>query len=193
MPPEALGEASRLLHAIQEGDATAMERLIDLLYHELRDIAAKLLAREDPSQTLQPTVLVHEAYLRLDNGGVLATAPNRHYFLAAAAQAMRQVLVDHARQRCASKRGKGWKRVPLDAVLDYFQQENLDVVALHDALDELETLDARQSKVVVLRFFGGFTVAEVAEQLRVSVSTVESDFRMARAWLHRQIKGGSPK
>jgi RNA polymerase sigma-70 factor, ECF subfamily len=191
MTPHDPGEATRLLHAIQEGDATAKERLIHLVYGELRGIAAKFLLDEGQSQTLQPTALVHEAYLRLDNDGVLSNAPNRNYFFAAAAQAMRQVLVDHARRRRTDKRGKGWKRVPLDAVLDYFEQENLDVVALHEALDEMAALDERKSQVVVLRFFGGFTVGEVAEQLGVSVSTVESDFRLARAWLHQQISGGA--
>jgi RNA polymerase sigma factor (TIGR02999 family) len=190
MTPEEPGEATRLLHAIQEGDDTAKDRLIDLVYDELRGIAAKLLFQEDPSPTLQPTALVHEAYLRLDRDGSLGSVPNRRYFFAAAAQAMRQVLVDHARRRHTEKRGEGWRRVPLDAVLDYFERENLDVVALHEALDELATLDERQSQIVVLRFFGGFTIAEVAEQLGVSVSTVEGDFRLARAWLHQQIQGG---
>jgi RNA polymerase sigma factor (TIGR02999 family) len=190
MTPDVQGEATRLLHAIQEGDAGAKNRLIHLVYDELRDIAAGLLLQEDKSPTLQPTALVHEAYLRLDRDGALGGAANRSYFFAAAAQAMRQVLVDHARRRHTEKRGDRWRRVPLDTVLDYFDRENLDVVALHDALDELAALDERQSTVVVLRFFGGFTVAEVADQLDVSVSTVESDFRLARAWLHRQIKGG---
>jgi RNA polymerase sigma factor (TIGR02999 family) len=162
-----------------------------LVYDELRGIAAQFVLDEDAAQTLQPTALVHEAYLRLDSGGTLGSAPNRRFFFAAAARAMRQVLVDHARRRHTEKRGEGWRRVPLDAVLDYFERENLDVVALHEALDELAALDERQSNVVVLRFFGGFTVAEVANQLDMSVSTVESDFRLARAWLHRQIKGGA--
>ncbi len=191
MTSEQQGEATRLLHAIQQGDAAAKERLIELVYDELRGIAARFLLDEGTSQTLQPTALVHEAYLRLDGDGVLGNAPNRHYFFAAAAQAMRQVLVDHARRRRTEKRGDGWRRVPLDVVLDYFERENLDVVALHEALDELMTLDTRQGQVVVLRFFGGFTVCEVAAQLGISVSTVESDFRLARAWLHRYIKGGT--
>lgn len=193
MTPIEPGETTRLLHAIQEGDGAAKARLMDLVYGQLRDIAAQLLIHEDTAATLQPTMLVHEAYLRLDKGGVLSDAPNRRYFFAAAAQAMRQVLVDHARRRRSEKRGKGWQRVPLDAVLIYFEQQNLDVVALHEALDQLAALDERQSQIVVLRFFGGFSVAEVADQLEVSVSTVESDSRMARAWLHRQIQGGSPK
>src|SRR5262249_59719126 len=109
--------------------------------------------------TLQPTALVHEAYLRLDRAQVLQRAPDRHYFFAAAAHAMRQVLVDHARRRHAEKRGDGWQRLALDAVLDFFRRENLDVLALHEALDDLAALNERQSQVVVLRFFGGFTVA----------------------------------
>jgi RNA polymerase sigma-70 factor, ECF subfamily len=191
MTSEAQGEVTQLLRAILEGDPGAKDRLVRLVYDELRGIANSLLRQEGGPKTLQPTALVHEAYLRLDRGQVLSRAPDRHYFFAAAAQAMRQVLVDHARQRRAEKRGDGRQRVALDAVLDYFHQENLDVVALHEALDELAALNERQSQVVVLRFFGGFTVVEVGERLGISTSTVESDFRLARAWLHRQIKGGS--
>jgi RNA polymerase sigma factor (TIGR02999 family) len=188
MTPEPPGEVTQLLHAFLGGDAGAKDRLVRLVYDELRGIAAGLLGQEDGPKTLQPTALVHEAYLRLDRGRVLSRAPDHHYFFAAATQAMRHVLVDHARLRRAEKRGDGRQRLPLDAVLDYFRQENLDVVALHEALDELATLNERQSQVVVLRFFGGLSVAEVAAQLGVSVSTVESDFRLARAWLHRQIR-----
>jgi RNA polymerase sigma factor (TIGR02999 family) len=190
MAPEPQGDVTRLLLAIQGGDGEAKHLLARLVYDELRGIAAGLLQQQDELQSLAPTALVHEAYLRLTRARTFDHAPNRHYFFAAAAYAMRQVLVDHARQRHAEKRGGGWRRVALDAVLDYFQQDNLDVIALHEALNELATFDERQSQVVVLRFFGGFTVPEVAEQLGVSVSTVESDFRLARAWLHRQIKGG---
>jgi RNA polymerase sigma factor (TIGR02999 family) len=192
MTPEPLGEVTRILQSIQEGDPAAKDRLMHLVYDELRGIASDLLCHEDKPHTLQPTALVHEAYLRLDQGRVLSQAPDRHYFFAAAAQAMRQILVDHARRRRTEKRGDGWQRLPLDAVLDYFEQENLDVVALHEALGQLAALNERQSQVVVLRFFGGLTVAEVGEQLGVSTSTVESDFRMARAWLHRAIKGANP-
>ena len=188
MTSQPQGEVTRLLRSLQEGDSAAKDRLVRLVYDELRDIAAGLLCQEGPN-TLQPTALVHEAYLRLDRGQVLRRAPDRHYFFAAAAHAMRQVLVDHARRRRAEKRGDGWQRLALDAVLDFFRQENLDVLALHEALDDLAALNERQSQVVVLRFFGGFTVAEVGEQLGVSTSTVESDFRIARAWLHRQIRG----
>jgi RNA polymerase sigma factor (TIGR02999 family) len=192
MTSEPPGEVTRLLQSIQQGDREARDRLVGLVYDELRGTAAGLLYQEGKSHTFQPTALVHEAYLRLDRGQVLSRAPDRHYFFAAAAQAMRQVLVDHARSRRAEKRGNGRQRVALDAVLDTFHEENLDVVALHEALDELAQLNERQSQVVILRFFGGFTVAEVSEQLGISVSTVESDFRLARAWLHRRIKRTSP-
>jgi RNA polymerase sigma factor (TIGR02999 family) len=187
MTPKQQGEVTRLLQNIYQGDGAAKDRLVRLVYDELHGIAAGLLHQHGGSETLPPTALVHEAYLRLDAARVFAGAPNHHYFFAAAAQAMRQVLVDHARCRQAEKRGKGKQRVALDAVLDYFCQQNLDVVALHEALNDLAALNERQSQVVNLRFFGGFTVAEVAEQLGVSVSTVESDFRLARAWLHRQL------
>jgi RNA polymerase sigma factor (TIGR02999 family) len=190
MTSQPQGEVTRLLRSVQEGDPAAKDRLVRLVYDELRGIATGLLCQEGGPDTLQPTALVHEAYLRLDRAHVLRRAPDRRYFFAAAAHAMRQVLVDHARRRRADKRGDGWQRLALDAVLDYFRQENLDVLALHEALNDLATLDERQSQVVVLRFFGGFTVTEVAEQLGVSVSTVENDFRLARAWLHRQIQGG---
>jgi RNA polymerase sigma factor (TIGR02999 family) len=189
MTPEPPGEVTRLLQAIQDGDEAAKERLLHVVYDELHGIAAGFVHQPGAAATLQPTALIHEAYLRLDRARVFDSAPNRAYFFAAAAHAMRQVLVDHARRRRTDKRGAGWQRVPLDEVLDHFERGNLDVVALHDALTELAALDARQSQVVVLRFFGGLSVAEVAEQLGVSVSTVESDFRLARAWLHRQIQG----
>jgi RNA polymerase sigma-70 factor, ECF subfamily len=192
MTSEPQGEVTLLLRSILDGDARAKDRLVGLVYDELRGIATGLLCQETGPNSLQPTALVHEAYLRLDRGQLLSRAPDRHYFFAAAAQAMRRVLVDHARRRRAEKRADGRQRVALDAVLDYFHQENLDVVALNEALDDLAALNERQSQVVVLRFFGGFTVAEVGEQLGVSTSTVESDFRLARAWLHHQIKEVSP-
>jgi RNA polymerase sigma-70 factor, ECF subfamily len=191
MSSESPGEVTRLLRSALDGDAGAKDRLVRLVYDELRDIATGLLCQESGPNTLQPTALVHEAYLRLDRGQALSRAPDRHYFFAAAAQAMRRVLVDHARRRRAEKRADGRQRVALDTVLDYFHQEDLDVEALHEALDELAALNERQSQVVVLRFFGGCTVAEVGAQLGVSTSTVESDFRLARAWLHRRIKGGA--
>jgi RNA polymerase sigma factor (TIGR02999 family) len=191
MTPEQQGEVTRLLRAIQEGDADAKDRLVGLVYDDLHGIAGGLLHQQAGPETLPPTALIHEAYLRLERARTFDNAPNRNYFFAAAAQAMRQALVERARHRAAEKRGGDRQRVPLDAALDYFRQQNLDVVALHEALDDLAALNERQSQVVILRFFGGCTVPEVADQLGVSVSAVESDFRLARAWLHRQIQGGA--
>jgi RNA polymerase sigma factor (TIGR02999 family) len=180
-------EVTTLLDAIRTGDAGARGKLVELVYVELRRLASGLMRRERPGHTLQPTALVHEALLRLLHPDVLGGAQNRAQFLAAAARAMRRVLVDHARGRAADKRGGGQGPVPLDEALDYFARQHLDVVAVHEALDELAGLHERQSQVVELRFFGGYTVEEVASLLQVSVSTVESDFRKATAFLRSRL------
>src|SRR5437868_369607 len=172
-------EVTTLLDAIRAGDANAQSRLVALVYDELRRRAGALLRRERPDHTLQPTALAHEALLRLLSPEALARTRDRAHFLAAAATAMRQVLVDHARRRAADKRGGGQETLPLDEALDYLAQQKLDVLAVHEALDELAGLHARQSQVVELRFFGGYSVDEIADLLEVSVSTVESDFRKA--------------
>ena len=185
MPSRA--EVTTLLDEIRAGDASAKSKLVELVYQELRNLASGLMRRERAGHTLQPTALVHEACLRLLTPEMLGEARNRAHFFAAAARAMRHVLVDHARRRAADKRGGGQEPAPLDAVLDYFAKQNLDVVAVHDALTELADLHERQSQVVELRFFGGYTVEEVAEQLQVSVGTVESDFRKARAYLRSRL------
>jgi RNA polymerase sigma factor (TIGR02999 family) len=182
-------EVTRLLQQIQDGDRDAKSRLVGLLYDELRRMAAGLIRRDTTGGSLPPTALVHEAFLHLDAGGAFGKAPSRRYLFAAAAQAMRQILVDHARQRNAAKRGGGRQRVPLDDVLDYFDGQHLDVLALNEALDALQAADERQWLVVVLRFFGGFNVKEVADALDASVSAAESDFRLARAWLRRHLAG----
>jgi RNA polymerase sigma factor (TIGR02999 family) len=179
-----------LLEAIRAGSPGAADQLVALVYDELRRLGGGLLRRERPGHTLQPTALVHEAVLRLFRPGALAGAQGRGQFLAAAARAMRRVLVDHARQRAADKRGGGRERLPLDEVLDYFAEQRLDLLAVHDALDRLAELHDRQAQVVELRFFGGFTVEEIAEQLGVSVSTVESDFRKATAFLRGRLSEG---
>src|SRR5262249_46905023 len=158
------------------------------IYRDLHQVAAGLMNGEPTGHTLQPTALVHEALARLVHADVLREAPNRAYLYGAAARAMRQVLVEHARRRKAEKRGGGRRRLRLDDVLLYFEERRLDVEALHEALNRLATFHERQSNVVTLRFFGGFTVAEVAEQLGVSTFTVENDFRIARAWLRQQLQ-----
>jgi RNA polymerase sigma factor (TIGR02999 family) len=180
-------EVTTLLDDLRAGRADAQEKLVALVYDELRRVAGGLMHRERAGHTLQPTALVHEALLRLLRPGALESARNRAHFFMAAARAMRQVLVDHARRRAADKRGGGQEPVPLDEALTYFTRQNLDVLAVHDALNELAALHERQSQVVELRFFGGYAVEEVAECLQVAVSTVESDFRKASAFLRSRL------
>ena len=185
-PPETL---TAMLVAARAGDVEAKERLTCAVYGELRQMADAMMRRERPGHTLQPSALVNEAVIRLLDGDALVHAQDRRYLFAAAAQAMRQVLVDHARRRDAAKRDGGRHRVPLDQVLQSFEDRRLDVVALDEALDHLMTLDERQGLVVSLRFFAGLSVAEVAEVLDVSIGTVEGDWRIARAWLRSQLGG----
>ena len=176
-----------LLAAARAGQPEAQDRLIGAIYDELRRRAAKLMRHERPGHTLQPSALVHEALLRLLEGDALADIPDRGYLLAAAAVAMRRVLVDHARRRNAARREGGRARLPLDSALAYFQERGLDVLALHEALDRLAGEHPRPAQVVDLRFFAGLSVPEVAEVLGVSVTTVEGDWRFARAWLRGQL------
>jgi RNA polymerase sigma factor (TIGR02999 family) len=187
MLSDTYSEVTTLLDAIRSGDEEAKRRLVERVYRELHQVAAQLMRQEHDSHTLQPTALLHEAFVRLLRSDALQQSSNRHYLFGAAVRAMREVLVDHARQRRAGKRGGGLRREPFDALLAYYEEKNLDVVALHEALDDLATFHARQAQVVTLRFFGGCTVPEIAEQLGVSVSTVESDFRIARAWLRLRL------
>lgn len=171
-------------------DERARGELISLVYDDLRLTAARLMRRERPDHTLTATAVANEAVLRLVRDSVFDRAPDRGAVLAAAARLMREILVDHARRRAAARRGSGWQRVPLDTLVDSFEAQGLDVGAIHEALDRLSALSARQSQVVTLRYFGGMTVPEVAQALRVSVVTVERDWRLARAWLHGQLAGG---
>jgi RNA polymerase sigma factor (TIGR02999 family) len=188
---EQWGELTALLNEARSGAPDARERLVQSIYAVLRRTAGGLMRHERPGHTLQPSALVHEALLRLLDGDTLADVPNRRYLLAATAQAMRQVLVDHARRRHARKRDGDRVRVPLDQVLAGFDEKGLDVIALHEALDRLAEEHPRPAQVVDLRFFGGLSAPEVAEALAVSVTIVESDWRFARAWLKGQL-GGTP-
>jgi RNA polymerase sigma factor (TIGR02999 family) len=179
-----------ILGRARGGDERARGELIALIYDELRRVASSLMRRERADHTLSPTAVVHEAVIRLLGEAVFDRAADRSYLFASAARAMREVLIDHARRRAAARRGGGMRRVPLDAVVDYFEGQGLDVVAVHEALDRLAALDGRQAQVMTLRYFGGMTVAEVAAALGVSASTVEQDWRLARAWLTGQLGGG---
>ena len=192
MGTEQLGDLTAILNEARAGGPDARERLVRAIYAELRRTAGGLMRRERPGHTLQTTALVHEALLRLLDGDTLADVPNRRYLFAAAAQAMRQVLVDHARRRHARKRQGNRVRVPLDQVLAGFDEQGLDVIALHEALERLAQEHPRPAQVVDLRFFGGLSVPEVAEIFAVSDTTIESDWRFARAWLQGQL-GGTPR
>jgi RNA polymerase sigma factor (TIGR02999 family) len=172
------------------GDERARSELLPLVYDELRRVASALMRRERPDHTLSPTAVVHEAVIRLLGAGVLDKSPDRRYLIASAARAMREVLVEHARRRAAERRGGGRRRVPLDGVLAYFKEQEVDVIAVHEALDRLAEWNERQAQVMTLRYFGGLTVPEVAESLGVSVVTVERYWRLARAWLGGQLRGG---
>jgi RNA polymerase sigma-70 factor (ECF subfamily) len=189
MADERERDLTILLQQARAGDERAKRDVIALVYEELRRVAAHLMRRERPDHTLPPTAVVHEAVIRMVGEGVLDRAADRSFLFAAAARSMREILIDHARRRRADRRGGDRQRVPLDLVVDYFESQELDVVAVHEALDRLAKLNERQSQVITLRYFGGLTVPEVARALGVSVFTVERDWRFARAWLHGQLQG----
>ena len=183
------GEVTRLLANLQAGDQSAVDQLAPLLYAELRRLAGGMFRQERPDHTLQPTALVHEAYLKM----VGQTAPGwqtRAHFLGVAAKVMRQLLVDHARSHNAEKRGGGGVEVEFSEALEYGQEPAPEVVALHDALDELSRLDPRKAQVVELRYFGGMTGEEIAEFLGASTATVTRDLRVAQSWLSQRMRPG---
>jgi len=180
-------EVTQLLTHWRNGDREALDKLIPLVYDELRRLARHYMARERPGHTLQTTALVNEAYLRL-NGQANIDWQNRSHFFGIAARFMRQILVDHARNRAYAKRGGGALKVPLEEAFAVVSSEQAgDYVALDEALVKLEAIDPRKCRVVELRYFGGLTVEETAEVLRVSPVTVMRDWSMARAWLRREM------
>ncbi len=173
-------------------DRQSVDSLLPLVYQELRRLAAAYLRRERPGQTLQPTALVNEAYLRL-----LKDRPdrwqNRAHFCAIAAHSMRQILIERARARGASKRGGARVQVTLDEALAAGGERAIDLVALDEALERLATLDPEQARLIELRFFGGLTIEETAEAMDISPATVKRHWTVARAWLARELEGlGSP-
>jgi RNA polymerase sigma-70 factor (ECF subfamily) len=170
------------------GDERARDELLARVYDELRRVAGRLMRRERTGHTLSATAVVHEAVIRLLGDAAFDKAADRSDLFAIAARVMRQVLIDHARRRAADRRGGGRRRVSLDLVLDYFEGQRLDVVAVHDALHRLAERNERQARVMTLRYFGGLTIAEVAKALGVSPVTVERDWRLARAWLRDQLQ-----
>ncbi len=186
---QPLIEVTDLLAQWRSGDARALDRLMPIVYGELRRLAGRYLYRERPNHTLDPTALVHEAYLRL----VDRTHPqwrDRGHFYAVAAKVMRRILVDHARTVQAAKRGGNVPRVSLEALGDVADQRASGMLALDAALSSLEALDSRKAQVIELRFFGGLSIEETATFLGVSKATVISDTRTARAWLHSELEPG---
>jgi RNA polymerase sigma factor (TIGR02999 family) len=178
-------EVTQLLAQWSAGDASARERLIPLVYEELRTLARRCLARR-PAQTLQSTALVHEAYLRMVRQDALQVE-NRGHFFALAARVMRAVLVDHARSRGAAKRGANPLTVVFDDAMALSGKPGVDLVALDDALKALAAIDARQSQIVELRFFGGLSVEETAQVMNVSPATIKREWATARLWLHHEL------
>jgi RNA polymerase sigma factor (TIGR02999 family) len=187
-----LPDPTRLLTRAASGDDKAVSQLMPLVYDELRRLAASYIRRERPGQTLQATALVHEAYVRLINEKAHSWQ-NRTHFLAIAALSMRQILVQRARARRAAKRGGDPARITLDEQLlpaaKPDASDEVDLVALDEALTRLATLNARHAKVVELRYFGGLGVEETAAALDISSATVKRDWTLARAWLRRELRG----
>ena len=180
-------EITNLLDQISAGDGDAAERLLPLVYEDLRRLARAYFADERNEHTLQPTALVHEAYIRLANWENVSWQ-NRAHFFAVAADVMRKVLIDHARRKNAMKRDGGQK-ILLDEAAEFSGEKQLDLVKLDEALQTLEKIDAQQAKIVELKFFAGLTNEEIAEVVGTSDSTVKREWRIAKAWLHDQLKG----
>jgi len=179
-------EITKLLHGWQGGDRAALDALVPVVYKELHRLAHYELRKERADHTLQSTALVHEAYFRLV-GQDLPQWESRTHFFAIAAQLMRQILVDYARRRRASKRGGGVCMLTLDDAVALPQRKDVDVVAIDDALNTLAEVDPRQSRIVELRFFAGLSLKEISDVMGIATATVQRDWTAARAWLHREI------
>lgn len=182
-------DVTALLRQWGDGNRSALDRLMTVVYGELRRVAGRYLRRERQNHTLQPTVLVHEAYLRLMDQRRVQWQ-NRAQFFGIAAQLMRRVLVDHARRHTAAKRGGG-RTQQLDSSIAVTSERDVTVLALDEALTHLAALDSQQARIVELRCFGGLTIEETAESLGVSVDTVKREWRLAKAWLYRKLDQGS--
>ena len=179
-------EVTRILNDLSAGNPAAPDRLMPLVYEELRRLASRYLNRERPDHTLQPTALVHEAYLRLVDQ-TQVTWQNRAHFIGVAAQMMRRILVDHARLHKVEKRGGHRRKLSLDEAVSFEERRDVDLIALDDALADLGRLDPQQCRIVELRFFAGLTLDETAEVIGISRSTVKREWVMAKAWLYDQL------
>lgn len=189
--PGVPGEVTLLLHRASAGDAEAAGEAVRLVYHELRRIAGAYMGQERSGHTLQPTALIHEAWLRMANQSRVEWRDRKHFF-GVAAEAMRRALVDHARARLAEKRGSGAEAAPLEWVeIDTAPAKLEEVLAVDEALERLRKFDALQARIVELHYFAGMTVRETAEALEVSPRTVDREWAMAAAWLRRELSKGA--
>jgi RNA polymerase sigma factor (TIGR02999 family) len=184
-----MSDVTRILSSIKEGDPKAAEQLLPLVYNELRRLAAHKMARESPGQTLQATALVHEAYLRLVDTTQVQQWNSRGHFFAAAAEAMRRILIEKARHRRSLKAGGDRQRQELPDIEAPPGAKEIDLLALNDALEKLEHQDKRKADLVKLRFFAGLTIEEAALALEISTSTADSDWAYARCWLRLEMEG----
>ena len=185
-----MSDVTQILNAIQNGDAQAADQLLPLVYDELRKLAAQKMAQEYPGQTLQATALVHEAYLRLVDVDKVQYWDSRGHFFAAAAEAMRRILVDSARRRDALKRGGGLERIEFPELADPSNEDSVDLNALDQALRKLEALHPQKAQLVKLRFFAGCSLEDAANMLGISRATAQRNWAYARAWLFGQLNQG---
>jgi len=184
----AMNDVTQILSQIESGDPTASEQLLPLVYDELRRLAAQRLTREKPGQTLQATALVHEAFVRLVGTHKARQWNSRGHFFAAAAEAMRQLLIERARHKKRIRHGGGRQRIDLDVQLCISADGDDTLLAINDALERLAAKDPEPAQVVKLRYFGGLTIEETAAAMNVSVRTVNRQWSYARAWLYRQLE-----
>ena len=184
------GEVTVLLHALRHGDRAAGDKLFPLVYSELHRLARAYMRRERPDHTLQPTALINEAYMRMANASI--DWENRAHFIGVAANAMRRILVDHARAHMAAARGGDFQQVEWSEALGLPAERSRELVALDEALHELEKLNPRQAKIIELRYIGGLSFEEAAAVLDISPRTAKRDWRAARAWLQAELNGRTP-
>jgi RNA polymerase sigma factor (TIGR02999 family) len=187
-----LGDVTRILTDIENGDPHAAELLLPLVYDELRKLAAQKMAQENPGQTLQATALVHEAYLRLVDADDAQRWNSRGHFFGAAAEAMRRILIDQARRKQSHRRGGGQLREELECVEIAAPEPAVDLLAVNEALARFEAIDQPKAELVKLRYFAGLTIPEAAEALGISTTTADRHWAYARAWLHAELKRGEP-
>jgi RNA polymerase sigma factor (TIGR02999 family) len=188
-----MGDVTQLLDAAAAGNRHAAAKLLPLVYDELRKLAATRLSSESPGMTLQPTALVHEAYLRLVGPTDQSSWDNRGHFFAAAAEAMRRIVIETARRKIRVKHGGGWERIEFELADLPTRLPPSDLLSLNDALDRLEQVDPVKARLVTLRFFGGMTIEQAAKALSVSRMTAHRYWTFARAWLHKEMTAGEPE